>query len=105
MKKKVRQYAQQIQVGTQDRRNVLKDFSRMLDHQVYGTVALCLTSICRPEVFFSSQKKILKLWILLHYLECIWITGSSGVKGLQIQLHVVGLVVVSFFEVDLAMNK
>ncbi|XP_056173980.1 SPX domain-containing membrane protein At4g11810-like isoform X2 [Syzygium oleosum] len=38
MKKKVRQYAQQIQVGTQDRRHVLKDFSRMLDHQGIGAV-------------------------------------------------------------------
>lgn len=34
MKKKVRQYAQQIEVGTKDRRQVLKDFSRMLDNQV-----------------------------------------------------------------------
>lgn len=34
MKKKVKQYAQQIQQGTQDRRHVLKDFSRMLDNQV-----------------------------------------------------------------------
>lgn len=34
MKKKVKQYVQQIEVGTQDRRQVLKDFSRMLDNQV-----------------------------------------------------------------------
>lgn len=34
MKKKVKQYAQQIEVGAQDRRHVLKDFSRMLDNQV-----------------------------------------------------------------------
>ena len=34
MKKKVKQYAQQMEVGTQDRRHVLKDFSRMLDNQV-----------------------------------------------------------------------
>lgn len=34
MKKKVRQYAQQIEVGILDRRHVLKDFSRMLDNQV-----------------------------------------------------------------------
>lgn len=34
MKKKVKQYAQQINVGMQDRRHVLKDFSRMLDDQV-----------------------------------------------------------------------
>lgn len=35
MKKKVKQYAQQMEVGIQDRRHVLKDFSRMLDNQVY----------------------------------------------------------------------
>ncbi|KAI6707269.1 hypothetical protein NL676_010231 [Syzygium grande] len=42
MKKKVRQYAQQIQVGTQDRRYVLKDFSRMLDHQIEKIVLFLL---------------------------------------------------------------
>lgn len=40
MKKKVRQYAQQIEVGTQDRRHVLKDFSRMLDNQVHEVLQL-----------------------------------------------------------------
>lgn len=34
MKKKVKQYGRQIEVGAIDRRNVLKDFSRMLDSQV-----------------------------------------------------------------------
>ncbi|XP_057736549.1 SPX domain-containing membrane protein At4g22990-like isoform X2 [Arachis stenosperma] len=34
MKKRVKQYAQQIELGTLDRRHVLKDFSRMLDNQV-----------------------------------------------------------------------
>lgn len=34
MKKRVKQYGQQIQLGTLDRRHVLKDFSRMLDNQV-----------------------------------------------------------------------
>ena len=34
MKKKVKQYAQQIENGTLDRRRVLKDFSKMLDNQV-----------------------------------------------------------------------
>ncbi|KAI3914879.1 hypothetical protein MKX01_018048 [Papaver californicum] len=33
MKKKVKQYAQQIEVGAQHRRHVLKEFSRMLDKQ------------------------------------------------------------------------
>lgn len=34
MKKKVKRYTQQIQVGTQSRHYVLKDFSRLLDCQV-----------------------------------------------------------------------
>lgn len=42
MKKKVRQYAQQAQEGTQDRRHVLKEFSKMLDHQVEKTVLFFL---------------------------------------------------------------
>lgn len=42
MKKKLKQYAQQIEVGIQDRRHVLKDFSRLLDNQVrYVPVSLC----------------------------------------------------------------
>ncbi|CAK8573443.1 unnamed protein product [Lathyrus sativus] len=32
VKKRVKQYAQQIELGTQDRQHVLKDFSRMLDN-------------------------------------------------------------------------
>lgn len=35
MKKKVKQYAQQIEEGAQDRRYVLKEFSRILDNQVW----------------------------------------------------------------------
>ncbi|XP_012087020.1 SPX domain-containing membrane protein At4g22990 [Jatropha curcas] len=42
MKKKVRQYAQQIEVGTQDRRHVLKDFSKMLDNQIEKIVLFLL---------------------------------------------------------------
>jgi len=40
MKKRVKQYSQQIELGTQDRRFVLKDFSRMLDVQVCCLCAL-----------------------------------------------------------------
>lgn len=42
MKKRVRQYAQQIQHGTLDRRHVLKDFSRMLDNQIEKIVLFLL---------------------------------------------------------------
>ncbi|RDX84757.1 SPX domain-containing membrane protein, partial [Mucuna pruriens] len=42
MKRRVKQYAQQIQVGTLDRRHVLKDFSRMLDNQIEKIVLFLL---------------------------------------------------------------
>ncbi|KAK7279892.1 hypothetical protein RJT34_24951 [Clitoria ternatea] len=42
MKKRVKNYAQQIQLGTQDRRHVLKDFSRMLDNQIEKIVLFLL---------------------------------------------------------------
>ncbi|KAB1217167.1 hypothetical protein CJ030_MR4G021154 [Morella rubra] len=42
MKKKVNQYAQQIEVGVQDRQHVLKDFSRMLDNQIEKIVLFLL---------------------------------------------------------------
>ncbi|KAH7512839.1 hypothetical protein FEM48_Zijuj12G0132600 [Ziziphus jujuba var. spinosa] len=42
MKKKVKRYTQQIQVGTQDRHNVLKDFSRLLDSQIEKIVLFLL---------------------------------------------------------------
>ncbi|KAK4558088.1 hypothetical protein RGQ29_007733 [Quercus rubra] len=42
MKKKVKQYAHQIEVGTQDRQHVLKDFSRMLDNQIEKIVLFLL---------------------------------------------------------------
>ncbi|XP_020203560.1 SPX domain-containing membrane protein At4g22990 isoform X2 [Cajanus cajan] len=42
MKKRVRQYAQQIELGTLDRRHVLKDFSRMLDNQIEKIVLFLL---------------------------------------------------------------
>lgn len=49
MKKKVKQYAQHIQIGTQDRRHVLKEFSRMLDNQVRKHSCRHLTcNICMP---------------------------------------------------------
>lgn len=35
MKKQVKQYVQQMEEGAKDRRRVLKEFSRMLDDQVW----------------------------------------------------------------------
>lgn len=42
MKKKVKQYVQQIEDGAQNRRHVLKDFSRMLDTQIEKIVLFLL---------------------------------------------------------------
>ncbi|KAL0295926.1 UNVERIFIED_CONTAM: SPX domain-containing membrane protein [Sesamum radiatum] len=42
MKKKVKQYANQIETGALDRRHVLKDFSRMLDNQIEKIVLFIL---------------------------------------------------------------
>ncbi|KAK1374780.1 SPX domain-containing protein [Heracleum sosnowskyi] len=42
MKKKVKHYAHQIEIGALDRRHVLKDFSRMLDNQIETTVLFLL---------------------------------------------------------------
>ncbi|KAK9698635.1 hypothetical protein RND81_08G119700 [Saponaria officinalis] len=42
MKKRVKQYAQQIESRSLDRRQVLKDFSRMLDSQIEKTVLFLL---------------------------------------------------------------
>ncbi|XP_077248614.1 SPX domain-containing membrane protein At4g22990-like isoform X2 [Tasmannia lanceolata] len=42
MKKKVKQYTQQIQIGAQDRHHVLKEFSRMLDNQIEKIVLFLL---------------------------------------------------------------
>lgn len=38
MKKKVKQYGQQLQEGEKDRRRVLKDFSKMLDDQTLASL-------------------------------------------------------------------
>lgn len=55
MKKKVRRYARQIEGGAQDRRQVLKDFSRMLDNQVY--------EVLQFEVLDALVLEMLEIWI------------------------------------------
>ncbi|KAG6416306.1 hypothetical protein SASPL_123733 [Salvia splendens] len=42
MKKKVKQYSNQIEAGALEQRHVLKDFSRMLDHQIEKIVLFML---------------------------------------------------------------
>lgn len=73
MKKKVKQYAQQIENGVLDRRHVLKDFSRMLDNQVslnFSYLKCYWWNIL--EVFFNCfwkrGKKVLNNWVW-HILD------------------------------------
>lgn len=51
MKKKVNRYTQQIEVQTQNRLNVLMDFSRLLDCQV---ILLCMNGI--PAYWTSPER-------------------------------------------------
>ncbi|KAI0499372.1 hypothetical protein KFK09_020275 [Dendrobium nobile] len=53
MKKKVRQYAEQTQNGGKDRRQVLKDFSRMLDDQATSTSPL---TVLRRRVWLRRHR-------------------------------------------------
>ncbi|XP_030538165.1 SPX domain-containing membrane protein At4g22990 isoform X2 [Rhodamnia argentea] len=99
MKKKVRQYAQQIQVGTQDRRNVLKDFSRMLDHQIekivlflleqQGRLASRIAKLGEQQEALQQQQDISKLSELREaYRE----VGQDLLKLLYfVELNAVGL--------------
>lgn len=50
MKKKVKQYANQIESGALERRYVMKDFSRMLDMQVISISKII--DIVSKEIFF-----------------------------------------------------
>lgn len=64
MKKKVNQYAQQIEVGVQDRQHVLKDFSRMLDNQV----SYVLISLHEVMMEYKGERKnshVSGLWLCM----------------------------------------
>ncbi|EFH48885.1 SPX domain-containing protein [Arabidopsis lyrata subsp. lyrata] len=58
MKKKVKQYGPQIEVGSLDRRHVLKDFSRMLDHQIEKIALFML----EQQGLLSSRLQKLREW-------------------------------------------
>ncbi|CAA7018559.1 unnamed protein product [Microthlaspi erraticum] len=58
MKKKVKQYGQQIEVGSLDRRHLLKDFSRMLDHQIEKIALFML----EQQGLLSSRLQKLREW-------------------------------------------
>lgn len=55
MKKRVRQYAQRIRAGAEDRRSILKEFSRMLDYQIEKTVLFVL----EQQGYLASRIKAL----------------------------------------------
>ncbi|CAA6663372.1 unnamed protein product [Spirodela intermedia] len=55
MKKKVKQYSQQIKVGGQERRHVLKEFSRILDDQIEKIVLFMLE---QQGILASRIKKL-----------------------------------------------
>jgi hypothetical protein len=63
MKKKVKQYGQQLQQGEKDRRRVLKDFSKMLDDQVMIlNKNLCKVISSKSLICFNLQN-LASLWI------------------------------------------
>jgi hypothetical protein len=78
MKKKVRLYAQQIEVGTQDRRHVLKDFSRMLDNQVryvhaflHGNICICVFPISMSfTIWLLNHTGIVSNRVYIEVLTC-----------------------------------
>ncbi|RAL44425.1 hypothetical protein DM860_011702 [Cuscuta australis] len=71
MKKKVRQYSNQIEAGALDRRHVLKDFSRMLDNQIekivlflleqQGALAGRITELNERQESLQEQPEISKI--------------------------------------------
>lgn len=61
MKKKVKRYLEQIEVGAQNRHNVLKDFAMMLDTQ--ATILNLLTSLCGTSIWKLDFNRLL-VWSL-----------------------------------------
>lgn len=71
MKKKVKQYVNQIETGALDRRHVLKDFSKMLDNQIekivlfmleqQGLLARRLELLNEQQDFLQEQPEISKI--------------------------------------------
>lgn len=68
MKKRVKQYAQQIQVGTQDRRHVLKDFSRMLDDQVCIQMHIGIETLVSLMFILVHIEQLLRSYFKLRLL-------------------------------------
>ena len=71
MKKKVKQYAHQIESGSLDRRHVLKDFSRMLDNQVCFYLYV-VADFCGMWLFFVQLSMVLIFFFWIWYLTSPW---------------------------------
>ncbi|RCV19976.1 hypothetical protein SEVIR_4G018800v4 [Setaria viridis] len=83
MKKKVKQYGQQIQLGEKDRRRVLKDFSKMLDDQIEKIVLFLLE---QQGMLASKIEKLGKQRAILQEQPDI-----SGIAELREAYREVGL--------------
>ncbi|XVF13219.1 hypothetical protein REPUB_Repub08aG0189500 [Reevesia pubescens] len=99
MKKKVKQYAHQIEVGTQDRRHVLKDFSRMLDNQIekivlflleqQGLLSSRLTKLREQQDALEEQPEISKITELREAYRAV---GQDLLKFLYfVEMNAIGL--------------
>ncbi|XWS38425.1 hypothetical protein CRYUN_Cryun19dG0130400 [Craigia yunnanensis] len=99
MKKKVKQYAYQIEVGTQDRRHVLKDFSRMLDNQIekivlflleqQGLLASTLTKLREQHDALEKQPEIFQITELREAYRGV---GQDLLKLLYfVEMNAIGL--------------
>ncbi|XP_072966884.1 SPX domain-containing membrane protein OsI_21475-like [Typha angustifolia] len=90
MKKRVRQYAQQIQQGVKDRRQVLKDFSKMLDDQIekivlflleqQGLLASKIEKLGKQRAILSEQPDISRISELREAYRAV---GQDLVKLLR----------------------
>ncbi|KAE8724928.1 SPX domain-containing membrane protein [Hibiscus syriacus] len=99
MKKRVKQYANQIEVGTQDRRHVLKDFSRMLDNQIekivlfileqQGQLASRLTKLREQHDALEEQPEISQITELREAYRTV---GQDLLKLLYfVEMNAIGL--------------
>ncbi|KAK7315157.1 hypothetical protein VNO77_33690 [Canavalia gladiata] len=99
MKKRVRQYAQQIQLGTQDRRHVLKDFSRMLDNQIEKIVLFLLEQqglLASQIAKLGEQRDALQqepeIYKIIELREAYRVVGQDLLKLLFfVEINAVGL--------------
>ncbi|KAL3619339.1 hypothetical protein CASFOL_036909 [Castilleja foliolosa] len=99
MKKKVKQYANQIEAGALDRRHVLKDFSRMLDIQIekivlfmleqQGLLASRITQLNEQQDNIQEQPELSKI---IELRESYRAVGQDLLKLLFfVEMNAIGL--------------